>query len=321
MEHLPAALSRQESDALAARIEAHWGEHGFGLWVVEVPGVAPFVGFTGLSLPGFQAHFTPCVEIGWRLAAPCWGRGYAGEAARAALVFGFESLRLGEIVAFTVPGNLRSRRVMERIGMLHDPADDFDHPALAEGHPLRRHVLYRIARAASSHRTDAIRIRLADPGEIPFLREMLFEAAFWRAGSPRPALEEELARPDLAKLMEAWGRPGDAAVVAESRAGAHVGAAWYRFWSAENHSYGFVAPDVPELGLAVRSGFRRQGVGARLLRALLEQAALAGIARVSLSVELENPAQQLYQRMGFHRIAQVGGAWTLIVEVPEHDVG
>ena len=100
-----------------------------------------------------------------------------------------------------------------------------------------------------------------------------------------------------------------------------MGAAWYRFWSAENHSYGFVAPDVPELGLAVRSGFRRRGVGARLLRALLEQAAEKGIRQVSLSVELENPAQQLYQRMGFQRVGRVGGAWTLIVEVLQLGVG
>ena len=219
------------------------------------------MGFVGLSIPGFQAHFTPCVEIGWRLAAPFWGRGYAREAARAALAIGFETLRLGEILSFTVPGNLRSRRVMEGIGMLHDAADDFDHPALPAGHPLRRHVLYRIARTASPHRPEPFGIRLADRGDLPFLREMLFEAAFWRPGSPRPPLDEGLARPDLAKLMEAWGRPGDAAVVAESRAGELAGAAWYRFWSVENHSYGFVAPDVPELGLAVRSGFRRRGVG------------------------------------------------------------
>ena len=102
----------------------------------------------GLSVPRFESHFTPCVEIGWRLAAPYWGRGYATEGARAALAVGFETLGLGEIVSVTVPANLRSRRVMEKIGMTRDPADDFDHPALSEGHPLRRHVLYRIAARA-----------------------------------------------------------------------------------------------------------------------------------------------------------------------------
>ena len=147
VEHLPGPLSREASDALAGRIEAHFEEHGFGLWAVEVPGVTPFAGFAGLSVPSFEAHFTPCVEIGWRLAAPFWSRGYAAEAARAALSFGFETLGLGEIVSFTVPGNHRSRRVMEKIGMSREPADDFDHPALPEGHPLGRHVLYRIAGA------------------------------------------------------------------------------------------------------------------------------------------------------------------------------
>jgi len=145
-EHLPKRLSRKESDSLAARIEAHFDEHGFGLWAVEVCGVAPFIGFVGLSVPGFEAHFTPCVEIGWRLGAAHWGYGYATEGARAALAFAFEVLGLEEIISFTVPANARSRRVMERIGMTHAPADDFDHPLVPDGHPLRRHVLYRIAR-------------------------------------------------------------------------------------------------------------------------------------------------------------------------------
>ncbi len=146
MEHFPAVLSREESDALAARIEAHFDRHGFGLWALEIPSVASFAGFVGLSVPSFEAHFTPCVEIGWRLAAENWGRGYATEGARTALGFGFQARALREIVSFTVPGNRRSRQVMERIGMAHDPAGDFDHPALPEGHALRRHVLYRIAR-------------------------------------------------------------------------------------------------------------------------------------------------------------------------------
>jgi RimJ/RimL family protein N-acetyltransferase len=145
MEHFPAVLSRDESDALAARIEERFDERGFGQWAVEVPGVTSFAGFIGLAEPRFEAHFTPCVEIGWRLARECWGRGYATEGARAALSFGFNELGLAEIVSFTVPANMRSRRVMEKIGMTHTPADDFDHPLLPEGHPLRRHVLYRIA--------------------------------------------------------------------------------------------------------------------------------------------------------------------------------
>ena len=147
MEHFPAVLSREESDAVAARIEAHFEEHGYGLWAVEIPRVASFAGFVGLSIPRFEALFTPCVEIGWRLAVPYWGHGYATEAARAALAFGFETLGLDEIVSFTTLSNRRSRAVMERLGMSHDEADDFDHPLLAEGHRFRRHVLYRMTRS------------------------------------------------------------------------------------------------------------------------------------------------------------------------------
>jgi RimJ/RimL family protein N-acetyltransferase len=146
VEHLPAALTGEQSDDLVTRIQAHTDKHGFGLWAVEIPGVAPFAGFLGLGVPRFEAKFTPCVEIGWRLAAEQWGRGYATEGARAALAFGFESLDLGEIVSFTSHDNVRSRRVMERIGMSRDPAADFEHPVLPEGHRLRPHVLYRLGR-------------------------------------------------------------------------------------------------------------------------------------------------------------------------------
>jgi RimJ/RimL family protein N-acetyltransferase len=149
MEFFPRPLDRGESDAVAARIRDHLTRRGFGFWAVEVPGVADFIGFVGLSVPTFEAHFTPCVEIGWRLACEHWGRGYATEAARSALDFGFRQLALDEIVSFTAHANVRSRRVMERIGMTHSPIDDFDHPALSEGHPLRRHVLYRASRSTT----------------------------------------------------------------------------------------------------------------------------------------------------------------------------
>jgi RimJ/RimL family protein N-acetyltransferase len=149
MEWFPSVLSRAESDAAAARIRMELAERGFGLWAVEAPEVAPFVGFTGLSVPRFTARFTPCVEIGWRIARAHWGRGYAPEAARAALAHAFGPLALREVVSFTAAGNARSRRVMEKLGMTHDPADDFDHPNLPPGHRLRRHVLYRIRRTCA----------------------------------------------------------------------------------------------------------------------------------------------------------------------------
>jgi len=144
MRHFPHALSREQSDAFAGRIEAHFEAHGFGFWAVEIPGVSAFAGFVGLSIPRFEAHFTPCVEIGWRLARSQWGHGHATEGATAALRFAFEVLGLREVVSFTVVENVPSRRVMERIGMQHDPADDFDHPLLEPESPLSRHVLYRI---------------------------------------------------------------------------------------------------------------------------------------------------------------------------------
>ncbi|MBX9791235.1 MAG: GNAT family N-acetyltransferase [Pirellulales bacterium] len=146
MEFLPAVLDRAASDAMAGRIRDHFARQGYGLWAVEVPGVTDFAGFVGLNVPPFEAHFMPCVEIGWRLAVDYWGRGYATTGARAALHFAFDKLQLAEVVSFTVPHNVRSRRVMERLGMAHDPADDFDHPLLADGHPLRWHVLYRVGR-------------------------------------------------------------------------------------------------------------------------------------------------------------------------------
>jgi RimJ/RimL family protein N-acetyltransferase len=182
MEFMPRRLSRDESDATAASIQAAIERRGWGFWAVEVKGdegggagAGAFIGFVGLSVPGFTAHFTSpiaksrlrrflpgapqpayerrdfralqCVEIGWRLAKEHWGNGYASEAAAACLRFGFEKLKLQQIVAFTVPLNKRSIGVMKRIRMSRDPADDFDHPKLSEGHPLRRHVLYRISRS------------------------------------------------------------------------------------------------------------------------------------------------------------------------------
>jgi RimJ/RimL family protein N-acetyltransferase len=146
MRWFPAPLSRAESDALAARIRREMAEWGFGLWAVESPGEAPFLGFIGLSRPAFDAHFTPCVEIGWRIGWRFWGKGYATEGARGVLAHGFGELGLREIVSFTTRDNAASRGVMERLGMTRDPAEDFDHPSLAAGHPLRAHVLYRMTR-------------------------------------------------------------------------------------------------------------------------------------------------------------------------------
>lgn len=144
VEYLLGPLSPAQSDALVDRIEAGFEGRGFGLWAVELLADGTFVGFTGLEPAHFEAHFTPAVEVGWRLAADHWGRGYATEAARAAVADGFGRAGLAQIVSFTAVGNQRSRGVMERLGMTHEPADDFDHPGVPAGHPLRRHVLYRL---------------------------------------------------------------------------------------------------------------------------------------------------------------------------------
>jgi RimJ/RimL family protein N-acetyltransferase len=144
MEFFPDLLTAEASDTLVDRAQAHFNRHGFGPFAAELIETGTFIGFIGLSVPAFAAPFMPAVEIGWRLAFDYWGRGLATEGARAALDYGFEILRLDGVVSFTVPGNIRSRRVMEKLKMTRDPGDDFDHPQLPEGDPMRRHVLYRL---------------------------------------------------------------------------------------------------------------------------------------------------------------------------------
>jgi 3-dehydroquinate dehydratase/shikimate dehydrogenase len=145
MECFPSTLNREESDALAKRMSNQLNEQGWGRWAVSVPGVAEFIGFIGLAVPPFNAHFMPAVEVGWRLAHEHWGKGYATEGALASLEYGFETLQLKEIVSFTTIHNQRSIAVMKKIGMHHDSADDFDHPMLPADHKLLRHVLYRMS--------------------------------------------------------------------------------------------------------------------------------------------------------------------------------
>ncbi len=151
MEYFPDRLTQAESDDLIAKVEAGFEMRGYGLWALEVRATSEFVGFTGLAVPSFSAHFTPAVEVGWRLAHSAWGKGYATEAALASIAFGFQEARLDEIVSFTTAANARSRAVMERIGMTNDPADDFDHPELDELDYLRPHVLYRISARNWAH--------------------------------------------------------------------------------------------------------------------------------------------------------------------------
>jgi RimJ/RimL family protein N-acetyltransferase len=139
-----------EEEALgeAQRIRNSITQRGWGMWALEIPGKLPFAGFVGLHVPTFDAPFMPCVETGWRLPQAAWGQGYAIEAAQAAAAFAFDVLALEEILAYTRPDNAASRRVMQRLGMTHNSADDFDHPMMAADHPMRRQVLYRLRRHA-----------------------------------------------------------------------------------------------------------------------------------------------------------------------------
>jgi len=143
MEHFQKPLNREESDEFVERIEAEFDECGFGLWAVEVPGRASFIGYVGLHRVPFNAAFTPAVEVGWRVAREQWGHGFVTEAARVSVRYGLDHVGLDEIVSFTTRGNVRSWKVMERLGMVRDPDSDFEHPNVPVGHRLRPHVFYR----------------------------------------------------------------------------------------------------------------------------------------------------------------------------------
>jgi ribosomal protein S18 acetylase RimI-like enzyme len=155
------------------------------------------------------------------------------------------------------------------------------------------------------------RIRPGQPADVPILRAMLYEAAYWQPARPRPPIEAALTEPHLARYVDGWGRPGDRAVIAETEGGRPIGAAWYRLFSAAEPGYGFIDAATPELSLAVAADWRGQGVGTALLTALLTATRAAGIVALSLSVEVANPAVHLYQRHGFVQVSEAAGAWTM----------
>jgi RimJ/RimL family protein N-acetyltransferase len=158
MRYMPSPPTRMESDELIDSFQAHAARHGFCPWALEQRESGELIGFAGLNVLSFPARFTPTVEVSWRLGRSAWGHGYATEAARAALAHGFGELALPEVVAQTTVANVRSRAVMQRLGMTHDPSDDFDHPRLQRDSPLLRHVLYR--------RSSAQWLPLRSPGTV-----------------------------------------------------------------------------------------------------------------------------------------------------------
>jgi 3-dehydroquinate dehydratase/shikimate dehydrogenase len=167
MEYYPSVKSFEESADEYHRILEHFSKHGWGLWAVSLNEI-DFIGYIGLRFDNFQAHFTPAVEIGWRLAFDYWGKGYATEGALASLNYGFTTLHLNEIISFTSFLNTRSQGVMKKIGMHHNPADDFDHPKLPTEHRLQKHTLYRITRDewVQSQHACACKGQLLKPNEF-----------------------------------------------------------------------------------------------------------------------------------------------------------
>ncbi len=153
MQYYPSTLNRSQVEQFLIRIQTHFEQHGFGLWALENRQSHAFIGYAGLMVPRFTASFTPCVEIGWRIDESQWNKGFATEAALKALEIGFKRHGLDEILSFTVPSNRPSRRVMEKIGMTYDAKDEFEHPSIVDGHPLKRHVLYRLRRIDYEKRT------------------------------------------------------------------------------------------------------------------------------------------------------------------------
>ena len=158
--------------------------------------------------------------------------------------------------------------------------------------------------------------RIATPADMPFLQRMLYEAAYWRPGIERPSLDTAFTDPELSKLLQDWGQPGDAAIVATDGADVPLGAAWYRYWREADHSYGFVDESTPEVAIGVEAAHRGEGVGGFLLDVLLAHARSENVSQLSLSVEKDNSALRLYERKGFAIVGEVENAWTMMLRLP-----
>jgi RimJ/RimL family protein N-acetyltransferase/8-oxo-dGTP pyrophosphatase MutT (NUDIX family) len=212
MRHFPKLLTREECDAAVDRFQNQFGKQGFSIFAVELSATRAFIGSVGLTQPLFESHFTPCVEIGWRIRRESQCRGYATEAARALLRFGFETLNLNEIVSFTVPANQSSWTLMERLGMTRNPSEDFDHPRVPKDHPLCRHILYRLTQ--SQWRTSEAQI--FDPNPQPqYGRRIAGRTYIIRPGS-YAIIQNDAGQFAIVQTTGGIGLPGGGADSAES---------------------------------------------------------------------------------------------------------
>lgn len=291
MRFYPSPLTREASDAMANRIHSLIQDRGWGFWAVEVPEIASFVGFVGLHIPVADLPFSPCVEIGWRLAAQHWGKGYATEAAKGALQVGFERLRLQEIVSFTSTTNRRSMAVMDRLGMKH-LGETFDHPAIPLGNPLRPHVLYRLSKTQWSM------------GSLPGALGITMNLAL-RKAAPQDA--ETILRINLRSIFELCVPAYDASVLRQW-VGARTAEYFAKSLSREQiylaelngEPVGFMDVLKGEiLAVYVLPGFERRGIGSFLLSAAIRQA-LDAQQRVTVSASLN--AVPFYAKYGFRSV-------------------
>lgn len=296
MEYFPALLTRAESAALAKRISDAFHEQGWGFWSASAPHVAPFIGCIGLSKPTFQAHFTPTVEVGWRLAFDYWGKGYATEGAKAALSYGFTTLHLPEIVSFTPVENMRSRQVMEKLGMHRDARDDFDHPTLPESHPLRRHVLYRISQAEWRHQSAGAALHFAHA-----------------KASQRSLLHRWFAEPHIQKWMHGVGLQNTINGLEKFFQGRSTTTYWIGYDREVPFAFLITSPegtDAITLDLFICDlKYLGRGLAVPMIREfLLSQ--FPAIKRVLIDPEATNVrAIHVYQKVGFKIIGEFIASW------------
>jgi ribosomal-protein-alanine N-acetyltransferase len=300
MEFFPAPLTRAESDTLVERFEGERVARGFCPWAVEERASGAFIGFVGLHQVPEYLPCAPAVEVGWRLARPFWGRGYATEAATAAVDFAFDTLHADEVVSFTSTVNVRSRAVMERLSMTRRPAEDFDHPHVVQGHPLRPHVLYRLGAAAWRGRVPVqvqdVRYRRATEHDVEAIAGLHAES--WRQNYRGAYSDSFLDGHVLADRVTVWTdrlthpHPDRITFVAEHR-GEVVGFAHTVF--DDHPTWGALLDN-----LHVARSAKRRGIGrhlmARAAAAVVERTPSTGLSLWVL--EQNTAAQAFYEALG-----------------------